>query len=198
MLRAATRIVDGLGMVLFGLVTLAIFISMLAGTADVLSIRFLLETVPGAVEFSQNLMPVIVFGALAYIQREGQHVRVEFLYDRLGPRGRAGLDLLNSIAVTFAAAALAWVSWQGFERSNAIKEAGMAFPFPIYPVKFFIVVGLSVMILKMFVDIFVSIDRIRNPIEAQSSLERLLEQSGEMVGDAGQAPDAAQRGDGAR
>lgn len=193
MLRLATRIVDGLGVLLFALVTAAIFISMIAGTADVLSIRFLVRTVPGAVEFSQNLMPVIVFGALAYIQREGQHVRVEFIYDKLGPRGRAILDVLNSVAVTFAAVALAWVSWQGFERSNAIKEAGMAFPFPIYPVKFFIVVGLAVMFLKMFVDIFVNIGKVRNPTLERSSLDRLLEESAQI---AGVAPDPGPRGDG--
>lgn len=191
MLRLATRIVDGLGVLLFALVTAAIFISMIAGTADVLSIRFLVRTVPGAVEFSQNLMPVIVFGALAYIQREGQHVRVEFIYDKLGPRGRAILDVLNSVAVTFAAVALAWVSWQGFERSNAIKEAGMAFPFPIYPVKFFIVVGLAVMFLKMFVDIFVNIGKVRNPTLERSSLDRLLEESAQI---AGVAPDPGPRG----
>lgn len=177
MLRVATRIADALGMVLFGLVALAILISMLAGTADVISIRLLVRTVPGAVEFAQNLMPIIVFGALAYIQREGQHIRVEFIYDRLGLRARAVLDLLNAVVVMFAATALAWVSWQGFVRSNAIKEAGMAFPFPIYPVKFFIVVGLAVMALKMFIEVFVAIDRIIHPTEVRSSIDRLLEDS---------------------
>ncbi len=177
MLRVATRIADALGMVLFGLVALAILISMLAGTADVISIRLLVRTVPGAVEFAQNLMPIIVFGALAYIQREGQHIRVEFIYDRLGLRARAVLDLLNAVVVMFAATALAWVSWQGFVRSNAIKEAGMAFPFPIYPVKFFIVVGLAVMALKMFIEVFVAIDRIIHPKEVRSSIDRLLEDS---------------------
>lgn len=184
-LRAASRIVDGLGASLFALVALSIFISMLAGTADVLSIRLLVRTVPGAVEFSQNLMPIIVFGSLAYIQRENQHIRVEFIYDRLGARGRAVLDLLNSLVVTLASAALAFVSWQGFLRSNAIKESGMAFPFPIYPVKFFIVVGLTVMILKMVVEVFVSIDRIIHPTERRSSMEQLLEETARLSARAG-------------
>lgn len=184
-LRAASRIVDGLGASLFALVALSIFISMLAGTADVLSIRLLVRTVPGAVEFSQNLMPIIVFGSLAYIQRENQHIRVEFIYDRLGARGRAVLDLLNSLVVTLASAALAGFSWQGFLRSNAIKESGMAFPFPIYPVKFFIVVGLTVMILKMVVEVFVSIDRIIHPTERRSSMEQLLEETARLSARAG-------------
>lgn len=176
-LRAASRIVDGLGGALFVFVAISILISMVAGTADVLSIRLLVRTVPGAVEFAQNLMPIIVFGALVFIQREGQHIRVEFIYDRLGARGRAVLDLLNSIFVTLASAALAFVSWQGFLRSNAIKEAGMAFPFPIYPVKFFIVVGLVAMAAKMVVEVLVSIDRIIHPTEQLSSIERLVEKS---------------------
>jgi TRAP-type mannitol/chloroaromatic compound transport system permease small subunit len=180
-LRGATRIVDGLGAVLFVFVSVAVLVSMLAGTADVVSIRLLGRTVPGAVEFAQNLMPIIVFGALAYIQREGQHIRVEFIYDRLGARGRAVLDLLNSVVVAFASAALAWISWQGFLRSNAIKESGMAYPFPIYPVKFFIVVGLGIMILKMVVEIFVSIDRIIHPIEQLGSIGRLLEETAGMT-----------------
>ena len=53
----------------------------------------------------------------------------------------------------------------------------MAFPFPIYPVKFFIVVGLVAMAAKMVVEVFVSIDRIIHPTEQLSSIERLLEES---------------------
>jgi len=184
-IRAATRIIDAIGYVLFAAVALAIIVSMFAGTADVLMLQITRQTLRGSVEFSQNLMPVIVFGSLAYIQKERQHIRVEFIYDRLGSRGRAVLDLLNSVIVTFASAALAWVSWQGFQRSNAIKESGMAFPFPIYPVKFFIVVGLVVMIVKMTVEIFASIARIIHPEEERTSLDRLLEQSIEMARPAG-------------
>lgn len=174
MLRILTRLVDLVGGMFFAVVAVAILISMLAGTADVFSIRVLVRTVPGAIEFSQNLMPIIVFGSLAYVQRNQQHIRVEFLYDRLGPRGRAVLDALNAAVVTVACMALAWVSWRGFQRSLAIRESGMAYPFPIYPVKGFIVLGLSVMVVKMFIELFVSIERIRHPQETMSSVDRVL------------------------
>jgi TRAP-type C4-dicarboxylate transport system permease small subunit len=170
MLRILTRIVDLIGGVLFAAVAVAIMVSMIAGTADVVFIRLLSRTVRGSVEFSQNLMPIIVFGSLAYVQRHQQHIRVEFLYDRLGPTGRAVLDALNALIVTIASAALTWVSWRGYQRSNAIKESGMAFPFPIYPVKGFIVIGLSVMVLKMFIELLVSIERIWRPVGTAATL----------------------------
>lgn len=194
MLRILTRAIDLVGGLLFALVAVAIMISMLAGTADVVSIRLLVRTVPGAVEFSQNLMPIIVFGSLAFVQRNQQHIRVEFLYDRLGPRGKAVLDALNALVVTVASAALTWVSWRGYQRSNAIKESGMAFPFPIYPVKGFIVIGLSVMVLKMLIELLVSIERIFKPLEMMSSVDRVLAGTASIVEEASQQ--ATSDGDG--
>jgi TRAP-type mannitol/chloroaromatic compound transport system permease small subunit len=184
MLPVLNRLVDLLGGLLFAVVATAIFVSMVATTADVIAIRVYSTTVRGAVEFATNLMPVIVFGSLAYIQRYGQHIRVELIYDRCGPRVQAALDALNAVVVTFAAAALAIVSWQGYLRSNAIKEAGMAFRFPIYPVKLFIVIGFSVMVLKMLTEILNAVDRIRHPTAASSSIDRVLQESAVALGPA--------------
>lgn len=187
MLRILTRSVDLLAGVLFAIVAVAILISMFAGTADVIAIRLFSRTIRGTVEFSQNLMPIIVFGSLAFVQRNNQHIRVEFIYDRLGARGKAVLDALNALIVTVAAAALTWVSWRGYVRSNMIKESGMAFPFPIYPVKGFIVIGFALMVIKMFVELLVAIDRIRHPVDTGSAVDRVLAESAALAEAAGLA-----------
>jgi TRAP-type mannitol/chloroaromatic compound transport system permease small subunit len=45
---------------------------------------------------------------IAYVLREGQHVRVDFLYARLGVRARAAIDLLSQ--ALFLAPLALWLS----------------------------------------------------------------------------------------
>jgi TRAP-type mannitol/chloroaromatic compound transport system permease small subunit len=136
------------------LVALAIFISMLASAADALGGRLLNRPVPGAVEGATNLMAVIVFGSLAYVQRQRGHVRVELLYSNAGPRIRALLDVFNDLVVITFFGLLAWQAWDFAMSSYRIGEAASGIVrFPLYPAKFVIFGGSILLILQMTVDL---------------------------------------------
>ena len=49
---------------------------------------------------------------IAYVMRQGQHIRIDFIYDRLGPRTRAAIDLF--VNVLFLLPTIAWLSWTLF------------------------------------------------------------------------------------
>lgn len=156
---------------LFNLVTAAILISMIVGSYDAFSIRVLNRTVPGAVEITTNLLPVIVFGSLAGVQLSGAHIRVELLVDRVSARAKLFLELLNSLVVTISAGMLAFFSWQAFLRSNSIKEAGAAFPFPLYPIKGWVSIGFAAMMLTMAFEGLLLVQRMRSHEVARSEVD---------------------------
>lgn len=156
---------------LFALVLVSILFSMLVGTYDAFSIRVLSRTVPGAVEITTNLIPIIVFGSLAAVQLNGGHIRVEIIYDRVSARAKAFLDLLNSLVVTISAGTLAYFSWQAFLRSNRIKESGAAFPFPLYPIKGWVAIGFAAMMLTIAVEGLLLLQRYHRREVARSGVD---------------------------
>jgi TRAP-type mannitol/chloroaromatic compound transport system permease small subunit len=46
---------------------------------------------------------------IAYVMREGQHIRIDFLYERFGPKVKAGIDL--SIYLFFLLPIISWMAW---------------------------------------------------------------------------------------
>ena len=46
---------------------------------------------------------------IAYVMREGRHIRIDFIYANLGPRTQAAIDL--SVNVAFLLPVIAWLSW---------------------------------------------------------------------------------------
>ena len=148
------RVVDVLGGVVMAMVALAILVSMLASAADALGGRLMNRPVPGAVEGATNMMAVIVFGSLAYVQRQRGHIRVELLYGNAPPRVRAALDIFNDLIVIVFFSLLAWQAWDFAMSSYQIGEAASGIVrFPLYPAKFVIFFGSILLILQMCVDL---------------------------------------------
>jgi TRAP-type transport system small permease protein len=74
--------------------------------------RWLFDTpLPGAVELTEIGMVAIVFMGLAYAQVRGDHIRVDLLYEQLGPRGRRVLGLFAALVSFATVAVLTWRLW---------------------------------------------------------------------------------------
>jgi len=153
-----SKIVDVLSVALLALASVAVLIGMLVGTADVVGTDVFLSPVHGATELTTELVVVIVFLSLAYVQRRGAHIRVELLYTHLGLRSRAALDALGAaVALVF----FGLLFWQGLHAamfSWQIKESTLSVVrIPIYPAKFSILVGATVMMAQLLIDLVESL-----------------------------------------
>jgi len=153
-----SRIVDGLGVALLGVASIAILVGVLAGTADVAGTYLFLSPVHGATELTTELVVAIVFLSLAHVQRRRGHIRVELLYTHLGPRTQAVLDALGAaIALVFFGLLL----WQGYVAalfSWQIQESTLSVVrIPIYPAKFSILVGVGVLMARLVIDLVASV-----------------------------------------
>lgn len=142
--------------------TLGMIAAMLAGVADVVGTEFFGRPVLGTLEFTESTMVLVVFGALAYVQERRAHIRVELLYSQVGPRGKSFMEAVTHI-VAFVFFAL--VAWQGYVEllySWEIKESTMgSVRFPLYPARFLLLFGVSLLLLRLVVDIVQDIARLR-------------------------------------
>jgi TRAP-type mannitol/chloroaromatic compound transport system permease small subunit len=152
-MRAFSQIVGALGTALLVLSAIAVLLSMVVGTVDVIGTQLFLSPLHGATESITELMVILVFLALPHVQRARANIRVELLYSHFGARTRSALDAVAAIA-GFAFFGL--VFWQGIEAATfswRINESTMSFVrIPIYPAKFSILVGAGLMILQLVVD----------------------------------------------
>ena len=168
-----SRIVERLALIVLLVGGLGMLFSMFLGVADIVGTQVLLIPVPGPRELTESTMVLIVFGALAYAQIRRAHIRVELLYLKMPPRGRAVMDVITDLAA---------IAFFGLILSEAISEAQYSFQikeattglirFPLWPARFTLVAGCSLMILQLCLHLIQDLIRIRtgNDIESEHAI----------------------------
>ena len=167
------RIVERLALIVLLVGGLGMLFSMFLGVADIVGTQVLLIPVPGPRELTESTMVLIVFGALAYAQIRRAHIRVELLYLKMPPRGRAVMDVITDLAA---------IAFFGLILSEAISEAQYSYQikeattglirFPLWPARFTLVAGCSLMILQLCLHLIQDLIRIRtgNDIESEHAI----------------------------
>jgi TRAP-type C4-dicarboxylate transport system permease small subunit len=149
-----------LGLLLLG--TLGMLASMLVGVADVVGTEFLGRPVLGTLEFTESSMVLVVFGALAYAQERRAHIRVELLYGQAGPRGKSFMEAVTHVVAFVFFAIIAWQGLGELRYSWEMKEATMgSVRFPLYPARFLLLLGVTLLLLRLAIDIVQDIGRLR-------------------------------------
>jgi len=149
-----------LGLLLLG--TLGMLASMLVGVADVVGTEFLGRPVLGTLEFTESSMVLVVFGALAYAQERRAHIRVELLYGHAGPRGKSLMEAVTHVVAFVLFAIIGWQALGELRYSWEMKEATMgSVRFPLYPARFILLLGVTLLLLRLAVDIAQDLGRLR-------------------------------------
>lgn len=164
-----SRIVERLALIVLLVGGLGMLFSMFLGVADIVGTQVLLIPVPGPRELTESTMVLIVFGALAYAQIRRAHIRVELLYLKMPPRGRAVMDVITDLAA---------IAFFGLILSEAISEAQYSYQikeattglirFPLWPARFTLVAGCSLMILQLCLHLIQDLIRIRTGKDIES------------------------------
>ncbi len=102
------------------------------------------------VEGQWYLFSLVFLLAAAYTLKRDQHVRVDVLYGRLGPRAQAGIDLAGTVLflLPFCVFAL-WVSFPTVRNSWSVLEVSPdPGGLPRYPIKSAILVSFTLLALQ--------------------------------------------------
>ena len=135
---------------LAGVATLTI---MAIGSIDILATNLLSKPVPAAFEIIETLLVIVVFFSISLAQTHKVHIRVELLYNLMSKE----LTLISDLIAFFLSAAMyGLIAYYGFEAGVRSYVRGEFAPgiisFPIWPTRFALFVGASLMTIQCLTD----------------------------------------------
>lgn len=149
--RAIDRVSDLVGRTVLWLVAVMVAIGAYNAVARYLN-RFTETNLASNayLEAQWYLFSLVFLLGAAYALKEDAHVRVDVLYGRLGPRGKAWIDLLGTVLflIPFCVLML-WVSWPSVAASWRVREVSPdPGGLPRYPIKAVILVAFVLLLLQ--------------------------------------------------
>lgn len=154
MMDLIDRLAAALDRLLLGAACALLALMMLHVTADVVG-RFLFNTpIIGTLEtVSYYYMVGAIFLPLAWVERRGEHIRVDLFAQRLPRTIQLALYVLACAAGLAFIGMMFWQSLHDAMRSTARAETIMSnFMFYIWPARWFLPVGLGVMALAILLN----------------------------------------------
>ena len=117
----------------------------------------------GYIDFVEQSIAVFAFMGIAYCQRQGSHVRMELIIDRLTGRPRYVLELLATLAALFLVLVLIRYSFDHFLRAWRFGDSTIDAELPVWPSKLVVPLALSLLAVRLFLEAAGFIRLVRNP-----------------------------------
>jgi TRAP-type C4-dicarboxylate transport system permease small subunit len=171
-LMAATTLVAGLVgralraieyVLLAGAILVILFVMLFVG-AEVLMRYAFNAPIPGHLEGSELLAPVIVFLAISYTQATHGHVGMDLLLDALAPAARRYAEMATLLVSIFICAVLALFSFRNAYQLWLYDDVTMSPPFfRTWPAAAAIPVGYALVSVRMYIQVLNIFDPGRFP-----------------------------------
>jgi len=139
---------------------LAVFGLMLLAVVSVGGRNAANAPLPGYVDWIEQAMPLIAFMGVAYVQREGGHIRMDILVGALKGRALYIAELITTLAILLLMVLMVWGSWAHFERSFDFaapmwsRDSSMDIALPIWPAKLLAPIAFSVLCLRLLLQVW--------------------------------------------
>ena len=140
--------------VLNGVAAATLVFMMGLTTVDVVMRYVFNAPIPGVYTLCEMLIVAIVYLAIAYVQQQKSHVRVDVFIDHLQGPPRLAFELATLILalvgfslMTWQAGLLAWDAWVTGDYAMGLIE------YPFWPTKFAMVLGIGMLCLRFVTDI---------------------------------------------
>ncbi|MFC3118494.1 TRAP transporter small permease subunit [Jhaorihella thermophila] len=140
------------GLAVFGLMVLAV---VSVGGRNLFN-----RPLAGYVDWIEQLMPLIAFMGISFVQREGGHIRMDIVIGMLRGRALWLFELISVILILVLMAALVWGSWAHFQRSFDFEapmwsnDSSIDIGLPIWPAMLLAPVAFSVLCLRLLLQIW--------------------------------------------
>jgi TRAP-type mannitol/chloroaromatic compound transport system permease small subunit len=148
-IRAYVRWVDGFTGIIGLLAMYLVFLMIGVLLFDAVTRNVIRIPQHWPIEFAQFTLAAYYFSGGAYSLREGAHVRMDLLYDRLSVRGKAGLDAVTSFCMLFYLCVLLWGSISSLRYSIETNQKLFSMWNPsVVPIKILMTAAIVLMILQ--------------------------------------------------
>ena len=134
---------------------LAIFSLMFLAVYSVTGRKFFGSPMMGYVDIIEVMMPMIAIMGVAYVQRDGTHIRMDMLVSKLSGRALWLFELISVLMILILMLALFWGSWDHFARSFdcarplCSKDSTTDIYLPLWPSKLVVPVAFGVLVLRL-------------------------------------------------
>ena len=144
-----------------------VFLIMLLVVSNVVMRYGFNRPVTGTLELTESALPLIIFLSLALTQMKGGHIKVVLLTQHLSPPLARAAKVLAMLAGFVLFAWAAYAGWLMALKSYNIGELERgAIRFPIWPVKFAVFFGLTLLSIQYLLDaIYVALGGTLDEIE---------------------------------
>ncbi len=115
---------------------------------------------PGYVDWIEQVMPLVAFMGISYVQRDGSHIRMDIVVGRLQGRALWFVEMVTVLLVLVLMMALVWGSWAHFQRSFDFgaplwsRDSSIDIGIPIWPAKLLAPVAFSVLCLRLVLQVW--------------------------------------------
>lgn len=139
---------------------LAVFSLMVLAVVSVTGRNLMNAPLPGYVDWIEQAMPLIAFMGIAYVMREGAHIRMDILVGQLRGRALYVFELITTLAVLLLMVLLVWGTWAHFQRSFDFgapmwsRDSSMDIALPIWPAKLLAPVAFFVLCLRLCLQVW--------------------------------------------
>jgi len=154
-LQDGTHALEKLGRRIVAISAIGIAIMMVITTVDVTR-RYLFDVpIAGVLEVNELILVFVVFSGLAYCQLNKGHLAVDVLVARLDPRRQAITEVIAlAVSVLFFAVIVSGVWWSAYRSTMAGEYSYGLIPFPKWPGKVIIAVGLTALWGQLCIDLY--------------------------------------------
>ena len=139
---------------------IAVFSLMVLAVVSVGGRNAINAPLPGYVDWIEQIMPLIAFMGIAFVQRDGGHIRMDMLVGALKGRALYLAEFLTTAAVLLLMMLMVWGSWAHFQRSFDFAapwwsaDSSMDISLPLWPAKLLAPVAFSVLCLRLLLQLW--------------------------------------------
>jgi TRAP-type mannitol/chloroaromatic compound transport system permease small subunit len=172
-LRAADRMLSHAEDSLNLIAALAVFFLMFVGVVQIVGRTVFDFAIYGYIDWIEQASSLFAFLGIAYAQRLGSHIGMDLTMNwRLENRWR--VELFAAVMALLVASVLIWASFTNFLRAYAIGDSTMDIQLPTWPAKLMVPLALSVLWLRLSLQICGYIRMIRHPDAEPVAVPRLV------------------------
>jgi len=133
----------------------AIFSLMFLAVYSVTGRKFFAAPMLGYVDYIEAAMPIIAIMGVAYVQRDGTHIRMDMLVSKLSGRVLWFFELVSVLLILLLILALTWGAWEHFLRSFdcskplCSRDSSIDVGIPIWPSKLVVPIAFGILTLRL-------------------------------------------------
>jgi len=132
---------------------ISIFLLMFLGMAQVVGRTLFNKPVSGYIDLVELSISTFAFLGVAYCERLGGHVRMDFFLNQAKGRAHWALEIFGMLVALFIIGVLIWYGFQHFLRAYQIGDTTIDAELPVWPSKLMVPLAFSLLWLRLLLQL---------------------------------------------